>query len=91
MAREYRAGDRVFAFSDRPDLVLSLTCSGPQQWAVTVYDFQQKKATLSDHGEPSLEAAKRFAGQFAEEHHGADVSRLVWRESLVMRPSGPSG
>jgi hypothetical protein len=91
MARNYRSGDRVFAFSDRPDLVLSLTCSGPQSWAVTVFDFQQKRAALADHTETSLEAAKRFAGQFAAEHYGADVSRLVWREALVIRPSGPSG
>jgi hypothetical protein len=90
MARAYRRGDRVFAFSDRPELVLSLVCGG-ERWAVTVFDFQQQKATLTDHTEASLEAAKRFAGQFAAERHNADVSQLVWRESLVIRPSGPSG
>jgi hypothetical protein len=91
MARVYRTGDRVFAFSDRPDLVLSLVCGGPERWAVTVFDCQQKKAAITEHAEPSLDAAKRFAGQFAAERYGADLSRLVWRESLVIRPSGPSG
>ena len=81
----------MFAFSDRPELVLSLVCGGVDRWAVTVFDCQQKKASLADHTEPSLEAAKRFAGQFAAERYGADVSQLVWRESLVIRPSGPSG
>ncbi len=80
----------MFALSDRPELVLSLICAG-EQWAVMVFDFQQKKATLKDHTEATLEAAKRFAGQFAAEHHGADASQLVWRESLGIRPSGPSG
>ena len=90
MARSYRSGDRVFAFSDRPDLVLSLVCGG-DRWAVTVFDCQTKKAAVTDHPETSLEAAKRFAGQFAAERYGADLSQLVWRESLVIRPSGPSG
>jgi hypothetical protein len=91
MARAYRTGDRVFAFSDRPELVLSLTCGGPDRWAVTVFDCQQRKAAVADHTEASLEAAKRFAGQFAAERYGSDVSQVVWRESLVIRPSGPSG
>jgi hypothetical protein len=81
----------VFAFSNRPELVLSLVCGAEDRWAVTVFDCQQKKASLTDHTEPSLEAAKRFAGQFAAERYGADVSQLVWRESLVIRPSGPAG
>ncbi|MGE0407252.1 MAG: hypothetical protein AB7O65_13230 [Candidatus Korobacteraceae bacterium] len=91
MSRIYRAGDRVFAFSDRPELVLSLTCLEPETWGVTVFDFTEKKATLTDHTERSLEDAKRFVGKFASERYGADISQLVWREALTIRPSGPSG
>jgi hypothetical protein len=91
MARVYRPGDRVFAFTDRPDLVLSLICQAPEQWAVTVFDFGEKKAAISDHREPSFDDAKRYAVSFVAEKYGADVSGAAWREALVIRPSGPSG
>ncbi len=91
MARTYRPGDRVFAFTGQPDLVLSLTCSAPEQWAVTVFDFGEQKAAVADHRVPTLDEAKRFAQSFVAERYGADVSSVSWREALVMRPSGPSG
>ncbi len=91
MARTYRPGDRVFAFTDTPDLVLSLVCTAAQQWGVTVFDFAEKKAAITEHSEPSLEQAKRFVATFVLDRYKLDVSEVAWREVLVIRPSGPSG
>jgi hypothetical protein len=91
MAKTYRAGDRVFAFKDRPDVVLSLVCSTPERWLVTVFDFSERQAVLADHAEPSLDRAKHYAGTFVAQRYGADLGDVTWREVLVIRPSGPSG
>jgi hypothetical protein len=91
MARTYRPGDRVFAFTDKPDLVISLVCTPAQQWGITVFDFASKKASITGHAEPSLEQAKRFATSFVAEHYQLNASSADWREVLVIRPSGPAG
>ncbi|HXZ27223.1 MAG TPA: hypothetical protein VEG08_04390 [Terriglobales bacterium] len=91
MAREYRTGDCVLAMTTGPDLVLSLTCNLAQRWQVTVFDSAKKKATLTDHEEPTLEAAKRFATGFVASQYGVDVGGATWKEVLKVRPSGPSG
>lgn len=91
MAREYRAGDCVLALTTGPDLILSLTFDHGRRWRVTVFDSTQKKAAVTDHHEPTLEDAKRFAGQFAASQYGLDASALAWKDVLVVRGSGPSG
>ena len=91
MAREYRTGDCILAMTTGPDLVLSLTCNLVHRWQVTVFDSTQKKAAVTDHEEPTLEAAKRYVAGFVSSQYGLDVGGVTWKEVLKVRPSGPSG
>ena len=91
MARDYQTGDCVLAMTTGPDLVLSLTCNLAHRWDVTVFDSTQKKAAVTNHEEPTLEAAKRYAAGVVSSQYGLDVGGVTWKEVLKVRPSGPSG
>ena len=56
----YRAGDRLFAILQHPEVALLLTCDAPGSWTATVFDFARKQAVAAANNHPSIVKAQEY-------------------------------
>ncbi|MGZ4836807.1 MAG: hypothetical protein ACXVZZ_14290 [Terriglobales bacterium] len=67
--QSYRAGDRVFAILQQPDVALLLTCDAPASWTAMVFDFGQKKAVAAANNHPSIADGQKYLMAQVREHY----------------------
>ena len=80
----YRAGDRIFALLQRPDVALLLTCDAPASWTAIVFDFERKQPVASARNQPSCSEAQKYALNQMEQLYKVAVSPLEiqWKQAL---------
>lgn len=80
----FRAGDRVFAVVQNPDVALLLTCDGPASWTAIVFDFARKQAVATARNQPSCSEAQKYAVEQMEVLYNvaAPEIEIQWRQAL---------
>jgi hypothetical protein len=80
----YRAGDRVFAILERPEVALLLTCEAPGSWTATVFDFARKQAVAAANHHSSISKAQEYLVAELEKlyHVVAPVGEIRWQQAL---------
>ena len=80
----YRAGDRIFAILQRPDVALLLTCDAPASWTAIVFDMGEKKAVAAAHNHPSVAEAQKYVIAQVQAHYKVTVPEveIQWRQAL---------
>ena len=80
----YRAGDRIFAILQRPDVALLLTCEAPASWTAMLFDLGTKRAVISAHNQPSVtEAQKYVVAQVRARYQVAPPdTEIQWQQAL---------
>ena len=80
----YRAGDRIFAILQRPDVALLLTCEAPASWTAMLFDFDKKQAVAAANNHPSVAEAQKYAIAQVQAHYKVAVPEveIQWRQAL---------
>lgn len=80
----YRAGDRVFAILQRPEVALLLTCDAPGSWTATVFDFARKQAVAAAQNHPSIAKAQEYLIAQLEALYkvAAPTVEIRWQQAL---------
>jgi hypothetical protein len=80
----YRAGDRIFAILQRPDVALLLTCDAPASWTAMLFDFGKKQAVAAANNHPSVGEAQKYAIAQVQAHYQVAVpdAEIQWRQAL---------
>ena len=83
----YRAGDRIFAILQRPDVALLLTCEAPASWTAMLFDFGKKQAVAAAHNHPSIAEAQKYVIAQMEAHYkvAPPEDEIRWQQA-VNRP-----
>ncbi len=79
----YRAGDRVFALLDRPDVALLLTCEAPSSWTAMLFDMGKKQAVASA-SQPTIAEAQRYVIAQMQAHYkiAPPEAEIRWQQAL---------
>ena len=81
--QSYRAGDRVFAILQQPDIALLLTCDAPASWTAMVFDFAKKQAVAKAENQPSFaDAQKYLLAQVQAYYRTAPPAEIQWQQAL---------
>ena len=80
----YRAGDRIFAILQRPDVALLLTCDAPASWTAMVFDIGRKQAVAAAHNHPSVAEAQKYVIAQMQAHYKVAVPEveIKWQQAL---------
>lgn len=80
----YRAGDRIFAILQRPDVALLLTCDAPASWTAMLFDFGKKQAVAAANNHPSVDEAQKYVIAQVQSHYQVAVPEadIQWRQAL---------
>lgn len=80
----FRAGDRIFAIVQRPDVALLLTCDAPASWTAMLFDFGTKQAVASASNHPSIAEAQRYVIARMLEHYKVAPleAEIHWQQAL---------
>ncbi|MBZ5627277.1 MAG: hypothetical protein LAO06_00245 [Acidobacteriia bacterium] len=80
----YRAGDRVFAILQHPEVALLLTCEAPSCWTAIVFDFARKQAVASTQNQPSCTAAQQYVLTQTEALYkvAPPATEIQWQQAL---------
>jgi hypothetical protein len=80
----YRAGDRVFAILQRPDVALLLTCEAPASWTAMLFDLGSKRAVASAQNHPSVTEAQKYVMAQVEAHYRVAPAEadIRWQQAL---------
>jgi hypothetical protein len=80
----YRAGDRIFAILQRPDVALLLTCDAPASWTAMLFDFGRKQAVAAAHNHPSVTEAQKYVIAQMQAHYQVAMpeGEIQWQQAL---------
>lgn len=80
----YRAGDRIFAILQRPDVALLLTCEAPASWTAMLFDFGKKQAVATAHNHPSVAEAQKYVIAQMQAHYkvAPPEVEIQWQQAL---------
>ncbi|HEX9120183.1 MAG TPA: hypothetical protein VF840_06555 [Terriglobales bacterium] len=80
----YRAGDRIFAILQRPDVALLLTCEAPASWTAMLFDMGKKQAVAVANNHPSVTEAQKYVIAQVQAHYKVTVPEveIQWRQAL---------
>jgi hypothetical protein len=80
----YRAGDRIFAILQRPDVALLLTCEAPASWTAMLFDFGKKQAVAAAHNHPSVAEAQKYVIAQMQAHYkvAPPEVEIQWQQAL---------
>ena len=80
----YRAGDRIFAILQRPDVALLLTCDAPASWTAVLFDFGKKQAVAAANNHSSVGDAQKYVIAQVQAHYKVTVPEveIQWRQAL---------
>jgi hypothetical protein len=80
----YRAGDRIFAILQRPDVALLLTCDAPANWTAMLFDFGKKQPIAAAHNQPSVAEAQKYVVAQVQAHYKVAVpeAEIKWQQAL---------
>lgn len=80
----YRAGDRIFAILQRPDVALLLTCEAPASWTAMLFDMGKKQAVAAAHNHPSVAEAQKYVMAQVQAHYKVAVPEveIQWQQAL---------
>ncbi|MBZ5510789.1 MAG: hypothetical protein LAN70_06405 [Acidobacteriia bacterium] len=80
----YRAGDRIFAILQRPDVALLLTCEAPSSWTAMLFDFGKKQAAAAAHNHPSIAEAQKYVIAQMQAHYkvAPPEVEIQWQQAL---------
>lgn len=80
----YRAGDRIFAILQRPDVALLLTCDAPASWTAMLFDFGKKQAVATANNHLSVGDAQKYVIAQVQAHYQVAVPEveIQWRQAL---------
>ncbi len=84
VGESYKAGDRVFAILQRPEVALLLTCDAPGCWTAMVFDFVRKQAVASARNQPSCSEAQKYALEQLEKVYQvvAQTMQVQWQHAI---------
>jgi hypothetical protein len=80
----YRAGDRIFAILQRPDVALLLTCDAPASWTAMLFDFGKKQAVAAASNQTSIAEAQKYAIAQVKQRYKVAVPEveIQWQQAL---------
>lgn len=80
----YRAGDRIFAILQRPDVALLLTCEAPASWTAMLFDMGKKQSVAAANNHPSVAEAQKYVIAQMQAHYKVAVPEveIQWRQAL---------
>ena len=80
----YRAGDRIFAILQRPDVALLLTCEAPASWTAMLFDFGKKQPVAAANNHPSVAEAQKYVIAQMQAHYKVAVPEveIQWQQAL---------
>lgn len=80
----YRAGDRIFAILQRPDVALLLTCEAPASWTAMLFDMGKKQSVAAANNHPSVAEAQKYVIAQVQAHYKVTVPEveIQWRQAL---------
>jgi hypothetical protein len=80
----YRAGDRIFAILQRPDVALLLTCEAPASWTAMPFDMGKKQAVAAANNHPSVAEAQKYVIAQVQAHYKVAVQEveIQWQQAL---------
>jgi hypothetical protein len=80
----YRAGDRVFAILQRPDVALLLTCEAPKSWNAMVFDLGKKQSVAAANNHASIVDAQKYVLAQIRAHYkvAPAEAEIRWQQAL---------
>ena len=80
----YRAGDRVFAILQSPDVALLLTCEAPRNWTAMVFDMGKKEPVAKANNHPSIAEAQQYLLAQIRAHYNVapPEAEIRWQQAL---------
>lgn len=80
----YRAGDRIFAILQHPDVALLLTCEAPASWTAMLFDMGKKQSVAAANNHPSVAEAQKYVIAQMQAHYKVAVpeAEIQWQQAL---------
>jgi hypothetical protein len=80
----YRAGDRIFAILQSPDVALLLTCEAPASWTAMLFDMGKKQSVAAAHNHPSVAEAQKYVIAQMQAHYkvAPPEAEIQWQQAL---------